>query len=437
MTGSNTFTYTMASVPTSNAGLASGTTMTATYADTWIGNQNRMFDTYFPVRTANVIAEFQAAGVYPSSVAAPEFSGLPTGGDLTGPLTVTNPSGAGTIYYTTDGSDPRVANLPSPILAAGTPSSVTEISLNGTTATVRVPDNGYANGQTVAISGAVPSNYDGNFVISNVTQDTFQITISGSPAAATGTIVCQPYGISPSGNSVIVWLPNNGLAVGNNVLMSGAVQETALNGVFAVTAATANTFSFTLAGASLDAADTAITAQRIDVAISSITYSGNTATVTTATANSYGNGALVRIVGANVATFNGDFLITVLNSTQFQYTMSTTPGGGAHQRRFYRGGRGPLAHGQGLYRSHYPDSDDADPRPRAQRHDLVGLERRLVHHCARDPEYRVPRRCGQPGDHPSQLQPRGPHRGRIGRQPRFQRQRLPVHGAGEHRQPDD
>ena len=96
----------------------------------------------------------------------------------------------------------------------------------------------------MAISGAVPSNYDGNFVISNVTQDTFTITVSGSPAAATGTIVCQPYGISPNGNSAIVWLPGNGLAVGNHVLMSGAVQETALNGIFAVTAVTADTFSF-------------------------------------------------------------------------------------------------------------------------------------------------------------------------------------------------
>ena len=315
--------------------------------------------------TANVIAEFQAAGVYPTTVAAPEFSGLPSGGDLTGPLTVTGPSGVGTIYYTTDGSDPRVPNVPSPILATGTPSSVSEISLSSMTATVRVRDNGYANGQTVAISGATPSNYDGNFVIFNVTQDTFQITVSGSPAAASGTIVCQPYGISPSGDSVIVWLPDNGLAVGNNVLMSGAVQQTALNGVFAVTAATANTFSFTLAGASLDPTDTAITAQRVDVAVSGITFSGNTATVTTATANGYTSGELVRIVGANVATFNGDFLITVLNGMQFQYTMSATPSGAAHQRGRVptcgcRRGRGPVTHGQGVYRPHHPDSDDAD-----------------------------------------------------------------------------
>ena len=102
------------------------------------------------------------------------------------------------------------------------------LSLSGTTATVRVPDNGYVNGQTVAISGATPLNYDGNFVISNVTQDTFQITVTGSPAAATGTIVCQPYGIDPianGGTDALVWLPDNGLTVGNEVLISGAVQE--------------------------------------------------------------------------------------------------------------------------------------------------------------------------------------------------------------------
>ena len=305
--------------------------------DTWIANQNRMFQTvtgtysgvsdYFPLRTNIVIGQFESAGVYPSSPLAPEFSGLPTGGYLTGPLTVTNPSGVGTIWYTTDGSDPRVANIAGPVPATGTPSSVSEISLSGATATVRVPDNGYANGETVQISGATPSNYDGNFVIANVTQDTFTITVSGSPAAATGTIVCQPCGISPSGNSVVVWLPGNGLAVGNKVLISGAVLQTALNGVFAVTAVTANTFSFALAGVTLDTTDTAITAQRVDVAVSSITYSGTTATVTTATAHGYSSGNLVRIVGASVATFNGDFLITVLNSTQFQYTMSTTPSG--------------------------------------------------------------------------------------------------------------
>ncbi len=327
VTGSNTFTYTMASAPASNASLLQGTTMTATYADTWIGNQNRLFGTYFPARTANVIAQFQAAGVYPTSVAAPQFSPLPSGGVLTGSLTVTNPGGAGTIYYTTDGSDPRTPYVPGTVLALGAASSVSEITLIGTTATVRVPDNGYANGQTVAISGATPSNYDGNFVISGVTQDTFTITVTGSPAAASGTILCQPYGISPSGNSVIVWLPDNGLAAGNNVLMSGAVQETALNGVFAVTAATANTFTFTLPGASLDSADTAITAQRVDVDVSGITFIGTTATVTTASANSYTSGQLVRIVGANVSNFNGDYLISVLNSTQFTYTMSSTPSG--------------------------------------------------------------------------------------------------------------
>ncbi|MGA2033199.1 MAG: lamin tail domain-containing protein, partial [Thermoguttaceae bacterium] len=296
--------------------------------DTWIGNQNRMFNTYFPVRTANVITEFQNDLVYPlSSTAAPEFSSLPTGGYTASGLVSFNSIGAGAIYYTTDGTDPRVPNIASPVPVYGTPSFVKSIWLNGTTATVRVPNHGYANGETVAISGATPSNYDGNFVIGNVTQDTFTIPVTGSPAAATGTIVCQPYGISPTSTGAIVWLPSNGLAVGNKVLMSGAVQQPALNGVFVVTAVTANTFSFALTGVSLDTSDTAVTAQRVDVAVSGITYSGATATVTTATANTYSTGNLVRILGASVATFNGDFLITWLSSTQFQYTMSTTPSG--------------------------------------------------------------------------------------------------------------
>ena len=64
-------------------------------------------------------------------------------------------------------------NSASPIRVLGTASTVSGISLSGTTATVTLPDNGYANGQTVTISGADQSAYDGTFVISNVTQDTF------------------------------------------------------------------------------------------------------------------------------------------------------------------------------------------------------------------------------------------------------------------------
>jgi hypothetical protein len=66
------------------------------------------------------------------------------------------------------------------------------------------------------------------------------------------------------------------------------------------------------------------------VAISSITYSGTTATVTTAVPHGRANNDWVRIAGAfmngtAVNPFNGSFQITYVNSTTFQYTLPPTP----------------------------------------------------------------------------------------------------------------
>jgi hypothetical protein len=62
---------------------------------------------YFPNRTANVLAQYKAIGLFPS-VNAPIFNQL--GGYVSVGFSVlmTNPNPAGTIYYTTNGTDPRV-----------------------------------------------------------------------------------------------------------------------------------------------------------------------------------------------------------------------------------------------------------------------------------------------------------------------------------------
>ena len=65
--------------------------------------QSYLFGTYFPVRTANVLAQYAAQGLYPT-LAAPELS--VHGGFFSNSITVTI-SGSGTIYYTRDGTDPR------------------------------------------------------------------------------------------------------------------------------------------------------------------------------------------------------------------------------------------------------------------------------------------------------------------------------------------
>ncbi|HEU0012015.1 MAG TPA: lamin tail domain-containing protein, partial [Verrucomicrobiae bacterium] len=62
---------------------------------------------FFPLRGSNVLAQFRIAGLYPA-VAAPVFS--QHGGHVAPgySLFITNAEGAGTVYFSTNGSDPRV-----------------------------------------------------------------------------------------------------------------------------------------------------------------------------------------------------------------------------------------------------------------------------------------------------------------------------------------
>lgn len=74
----------------------------------WLTEQSRLYNTYFPVRTANVLSNLN--GLLPAIEApsflvdnTPQLGGVIPEGSI---LTVTSPEGA--IYYTTDGSDPRL-----------------------------------------------------------------------------------------------------------------------------------------------------------------------------------------------------------------------------------------------------------------------------------------------------------------------------------------
>ncbi len=71
----------------------------------WLTEQDRLYNTYFPVRTANVLNNLSlpsvAAPVYLVGGTAQQGGLIPLGSALTA-------TGSGTIYYTTDGSDPRL-----------------------------------------------------------------------------------------------------------------------------------------------------------------------------------------------------------------------------------------------------------------------------------------------------------------------------------------
>ncbi|MCY2952159.1 MAG: lamin tail domain-containing protein [Planctomycetota bacterium] len=72
----------------------------------WLATQNTMLASYFPQRSGVVVNQFRTAGLFPS-VAAPVYS--KRGGEFTSTYTLTiTKTGTGKIYYTTDGSDPRL-----------------------------------------------------------------------------------------------------------------------------------------------------------------------------------------------------------------------------------------------------------------------------------------------------------------------------------------
>ncbi len=153
---------------------------------------------------------------------------------------------------------------------------VAGITRVGTTATVTLAGHGFVNGETILISGANESAYNGSFVISNVTPNTFSYTVSGTPSTpASGAIFAQPYGITRSGAVAIVHLPGHGFSDGDVVNISGASQGQ-YNGTFVITAATANTFSYKVLGAPATIATGAITVRRN---VQAWTSTQNTATV--------------------------------------------------------------------------------------------------------------------------------------------------------------
>ncbi len=71
----------------------------------WRTEQSRLINTYFPARTATVLAQLKSAGLYPA-VAAPAFS--QQGGVIGAGFQLGMTASGGTIYYTTNGADPRV-----------------------------------------------------------------------------------------------------------------------------------------------------------------------------------------------------------------------------------------------------------------------------------------------------------------------------------------
>ena len=79
-------------------------------------------------------------------------------------------------------------------LTAAAAKSVVSITRNVEVATITVTAHGYAEGDTVTVAGATQTDYNGDFIIHNITTNTFDITVRNSPTTpATGTITANNY----------------------------------------------------------------------------------------------------------------------------------------------------------------------------------------------------------------------------------------------------
>jgi hypothetical protein len=206
-------------------------------------------------------------------------------------------------------------------------------SQSGTAVTVTSAAHGLLVGTSVIVDITSGTGVDGTYTVTSVpTVNTFTYTAGTS--------------LTTSGNVTLVTQSN--LTVTGNVAVTGT---TSLTGNLAANVATfAGDSAFNSTGAVKMSSGT--TAQRPTpntgmfrfnstttafegfatspgVTISSITNSTTTATLTTATAHGLVNGSYVIVSGATPAAYNGTFIVTVVDSTSFTYTMASDPGASA------------------------------------------------------------------------------------------------------------
>lgn len=85
---------------------------------------------------------------------------------------------------TPDAGTVTCSNMSYAYRSLGTLYTLTSITRVGTTATATKAAHGFSNGHTVTVAGATPSGYNGTYVISNVTANTFDYTMAVDPGAS-------------------------------------------------------------------------------------------------------------------------------------------------------------------------------------------------------------------------------------------------------------
>ena len=212
--------------------------------------------------------------------------------------------------------------------ATETAQQVNSITNVGTlaTATTNVA-HGLVTGNQIVISGVTPAAYNGTFKVTvlNATQFTYVMASTpASSATANGTAYAITSITNVGTGALVTTAADHNLYTGNVIVVTGATPSD-YNGTYTITKQSATTFTYALTtnpGGNATVVGTySVTAQTI----SALSHNGTSASATTSVAHGLITGNQITVSGCTPADYNGTFIITKINDTQFSYVMATTP----------------------------------------------------------------------------------------------------------------
>ena len=222
--------------------------------------------------------------------------------------------------------------------SVASPVLISAITYSGSTATVTTSTaHSLSTGALVTIAGALPTSYNGTYGINVTSANTFTYLMASTPASNASlqgayTISTQPSiaftSLTYSGTTALATtaLPH-GLTTGQSITVVNTIPTT-YSGTYTVTVTTSNTFTYTM-GATPTGNATSLGSYSVvlsPVGISTVTYSGSIATITTTSTHGLISGTILNISGIYPTTYNGLFTITVSSPTTFSYSMTANPG---------------------------------------------------------------------------------------------------------------
>jgi len=136
---------------------------------------------------------------------------------------------------------------------------ISGITRAGSVATVTTAGtHGLANGASVTIRGANESEYNGTFVVGNVTSTTFTVNVSGAPATPASGVIFT----NIATNTATAVITGHGYSVGDQIQIFGA-DQTQYNQTIALGSSTLNTISFAVTGSPASTATGTIYARHV------------------------------------------------------------------------------------------------------------------------------------------------------------------------------